>query len=327
MDKEKDHINRFLEGKYSEEVIRKVLDDISNGTNIVLYDEYLKKKWEFAALDENTPEEEKQFLEESEILIEKLDKQHTLRKWRKPLIGIAASVAILFGSSIYLNKFMSFEKEVSVALLNDSAGIGQIKKINLPDGTITTLNACAQIFYPEKFEGDYRRITLKGEAYFKVAQDKNHPFVIHTEHFDVRVLGTEFNVKAYEEDEILTINVESGKVQVDMPEAVIRLTANEKLVINTRDNKYSKEIDNTKIAVWRSGHLLFDKTPIREVAHELERVYNCKITFKKGQNFDNLISGEHTNKSLESVLESIKHTTGLQYDIDSLNFNIVFYKQ
>lgn len=327
MNKDKEHINRFLEGKYSEKDIRSVLDDISEGKNIESYDEYLKKQWLLAVTDENTPQENRQYLEESVLLLNKLTRKQRVIKWTRSLVGLAASVAILLGAGIYINKHLSLEKKIIIAQINHSTGIGQTKTINLPDGTITTLNACAQISYPEKFAGDQRLISLEGEAYFKVVKDEKQPFVIRTKQFDIRVLGTEFNVKAYEGDEVLSISVESGKVQVDMPEAMTRLSANEKLLINTRENKFTKEIDSTEIAVWRSGHLLFNKTPIREVAREMKRIYKCNIIFKEEQIFDNLITGEHTNKSLESVLESIEYTSGIRYKLDKQKLEIVFYKQ
>ena len=138
-------------------------------------------------------------------------------------------------------------------------------------------------------------------------------FIVRTARFDVRVLGTCFDVKAYSSDEVVSVDVESGKVQVDLPEAMMRLQAKEQVSINTLSGEYSKRRDERDVAVWRKGGLRFSSTPVRDVAKELERMYNCRITFAEGQEFNNLISGEHENKSLEAVLQSMEYTSVIRY--------------
>ena len=80
------------------------------------------------------------------------------------------------------------------------------------------------------------------------------------------------------------------------------------------------------VAVWIKGSLRFNSTPIRDVAKELERVYNCRITFAPGQDFNNLITGEHDNKSLEAVLKSIEFISGdIKYKKEGIN--VLLYKE
>ena len=135
----------------------------------------------------------------------------------------------------------------------------------------------------------------------------------------MRVLGTRFDVKSYSSDEIVSVDVESGKVQVDLPEAMMRLQTKEQILINTASGEYSKRREERSVAVWRKGGLRFNSTPIRDVAKELERMYNCRIAFSDGQEFNNLISGEHDNKSLEAVLQSIEYTSGIHYKKEGNN--------
>ena len=106
--------------------------------------------------------------------------------------------------------------------------------------------------------------------------------------------------------------MESGKVQVDLPEAMMRLKGKEQVLINTISGEYSKRREERPVAIWKKGGLCFNSTPIRDVAKELERMYNCRITFADGK-FNNLISGEHDNKSLEAVLQSIEYTSDIRY--------------
>lgn len=100
---------------------------------------------------------------------------------------------------------------------------------------------------------------------------------------DVRVLGTTFNVKSYSSDETAYVDVESGKVQVDMPEAMMRLKANERVIVNRTQGEYSKLCEDCAVATWRNGSLRFASTPIHDVAKELERMYNCRIVLPRGR--------------------------------------------
>lgn len=200
-----------------------------------------------------------------------------------------------------------------ISYLEASTSYGESRQIRLPDGTQLILNSCSRVCYPNSFVEDERQIELEGEAYFQVQRNEKQPFIVRTARFDVRVLGTCFDVKAYSSDEVVSVDVESGKVQVDLPEAMMRLQAKEQVSINTLSGEYSKRREERDVAVWRKGGLRFSSTPVRDVAKELERMYNCRITFAEGQEFNNLISGEHENKSLEAVLQSMEYTSGIRY--------------
>lgn len=250
--------------------------------------------------------------------------EHKKRTWFRRVMTIAASVAaviaIVTGSISYF-RYMS-EQQITFAEISTS--FGEKKRVELPDGTILVLNSCSQVRYPDSFQGDIRKVELEGEGYFRVAHNEDMPFIVQTKRLDVRVL-TRFDVKSYSTDEIVSVSVESGKVQVDLPEAMMRLTAKEQVLINTVSGEYSKKKEERGVAVWIKGSLRFNSTPIRDVAKELERVYNCQITFASGQEFDNLITGEHDNKSLESVLKSIEFISDINYKKEGRN--ILLYKK
>jgi len=201
---------------------------------------------------------------------------------------------------------------------------GEKKSIVLPDGSRMILNACSQVRYPERFGPDFRQIHLEGEAYFQVASDKKTPFVITTSFFDVKVLGTAFNVKSYQGDDNSLVCVENGRVQVDLFEGMVRLSGKEEFTFNSITQEFHKQRKEGEVSPWIKGGLRFNRTPIRDVARELERFYNCRITFGEGQEFNNLISGEHDNSSLQAVLQSIEFTSGIKYLIEGRE--VLLYK-
>lgn len=191
---------------------------------------------------------------------------------------------------------------------------GEHKEVQLPDGTNVILNAGTVMKYPDRFMSNQRSIEINGEAFFEVTPDAERPFIIQTKNAAIRVLGTSFNVKAYDTDEQLMVSVQTGKVQVDMPEAMMRLLPNEQLIFNhcNGDIRKKQEDINRPIS-WIYGNLYFNKTPIQSVVKDLERMYNCTIEFSPGIIYNEYVYGEHENRSLLSVLKSIQYSTGIKY--------------
>ena len=214
--------------------------------------------------------------------------------------------------------------EQQVTLAEITTSFGEKRQVTLPVWFFLVLNSCSQVRYPDRFVGDLREVELEGEGYFRVARNEKMPFVVRTKRLDVQVLGTRFDVKSYSTDEIVSVSVESGKVQVDLPEAMMRLTAKEQVLINTVSGEYSKKTEDREVAVWMKGGLRFYSTPIRDVAKRIERVYNCRITFP-WSGFQQLDYQEHDNKSLEAVLKSIEFIMVISNIRE--NINVLLYKE
>lgn len=323
----KDTIKYLIDGIYTKKEAKQALEVLRDKENDEIINEQMSKAWDKTQnLSESNTFEYKSDLDRAEKLLKSMNKPRRDRKLLKYCI-IAASVAIIIGIGIIGSKYLGTISSSTLHYTQISTSYGETKEITLPDGTITVLNACSHLSFPEKFSDKERKVKLEGEAYFQVVKKESQPFVINTEKFEVKVLGTVFNIKAYSGDEIQSINVESGKVQVDMPDAMSRLSASEQIEINTKTDNYAKEkIDYRNVAVWRIGNLRFSKTPIEDVAKQLERVYNCIIIFEDGQTFNNLISGEHDNEGLKEVLESIRQTSGIKWKVDEKTNEIILYK-
>lgn len=314
---------RYVDDLYTKDDAGRLLEELHSSDSGRLLDDLAAEIWEETAVQQTyTDLEREKYKKEARQLLQRLE--HKKRTWIRRVCyavsGVAAVLCLVWGSMTYLN----YVGRQQISYLEASTSYGEHKEIVLPDGTVLTLNSCSRVRYPNQFVDNERRVELEGEGFFQVSRNEKQPFIINTRFFDVRVLGTCFNVKSYSSDETVMVDVESGKVQVDMPEAMMRLQANEQVMINTMSGEYSKHREEHAVAVWRGGGLRFDATPINDVAKELERMYNCRITFAQGQSFDNLISGEHDNKSLEAVLQSIEYTSGIHYKISGQE--ILLYK-
>ena len=289
-----------------------------------ILDDLADEVWEEAlSLPEPSDQIKEQYKKEAQHLLESMQSQK--RSFTKRILymatGIAASILVIWGA-ITMKQQWDIQH---ITVAQATTGFGEKKELTLPDGSQIILNACSKLEYPSQFIGDKREVQLVGEAYFKVQSNPEQPFLIQTSDFQVEVLGTEFNVKSYAHDQVQSVEVENGKVQVTLPEDRIRLKKQEQIYLDKQSGEYSKlKRSENKVAAWRNGALHFYQTPLTDVAKELERRYHCKISFRQGEVFENLISGEHDNQSLESVLESLHYICGINYEKDGNQ--ITFYK-
>lgn len=322
---EKDKLRRYLDDIYTRDDASQLLQSIKDAENQNILDELSVEVWEESGTQHPATDlEREKYKKEARQLLKHLE--HKKRTWFRRVSAIAVSAAAVIAIIIGSVNFFRYMNEQEVTFAEISTSFGEKRQVTLPDGTVLVLNSCSQVRYPNHFVGDIRKVELEGEGYFRVARNEEMPFIVKTKRLDVQVLGTRFDVKSYSTDEIVSVSVESGKVQVDLPEAMMRLTAKEQVLINTVSGEYSKKKEERGVAIWMKGGLRFHSTPIRDVAKELERVYNCRITFAPGQDFNNLITGEHDNKSLEAVLQSIEFISGdIKYKKEGVN--VLLYKE
>lgn len=158
---------------------------------------------------------------------------------------------------------------------------GKDFRIVLADGTQVWLYADSRITYPSHFVGAERKVVLHGQAYFKVAKDAKHPFVIHTDNFDARVLGTELNVRSYEHDEahVALIN---GKVEVRSSSKVL-LKPGQGVTLKKNGQMEVMEENMDVYTYWQDGYIYFDDSSLSDIAQALGHWYNISVIFENKQ--------------------------------------------
>jgi transmembrane sensor len=152
---------------------------------------------------------------------------------------------------------------------------GQRAKIDLPDGSTVSLSVASRIRYAKNFGASSRDIHLEGEAYFEVSGNTTRPFTVHTGSTETRVLGTAFGVRKYEDEQSTRIIVNAGKVQVKAAATERVVTAGEAVQATAID--IATIPINASANAWMRGEMVFVKTPLTDVARELERWYGIKI--------------------------------------------------
>jgi transmembrane sensor len=199
---------------------------------------------------------------------------------------------------------------------------GKIFNVELSDGTIIHLNSGSKLRYPINFlKGQKREVFIEGEAYFVVAKDKDHPFVVHADGVGVNVLGTEFNVSSYKEDnEIKTVLVE-GSVSLSDPTTLnpsVILKPGQKAAWNKTDLLTDiEDVDVNLYSSWITGEMIFRDVTFADMAIKLERRYNVKI-----KNNNKILKGKILNARFNVEVETIEEVLYYINEIQPFNFTI-----
>lgn len=167
------------------------------------------------------------------------------------------------------------EENQSVALNKISTLDREIKHLRLSDGSEVWLNAKSSLSYPLRFSSSERKVNLKGEAYFKIAHDPKHPFIVASGNLRTRVLGTEFNVRCYN-DQDAHVTLVKGSVEVSTEKAMICVKPGEDAHVS--EESITVMPVNTKDYVsWRTGTMYFDNASLRTILNEMGNWYGVNI--------------------------------------------------
>lgn len=154
---------------------------------------------------------------------------------------------------------------------------GKRADVTFSDGTRVYINSGSKVVYPDIFEEQRREILVEGEVYLDVAKKKDCPFIVKTREFDIRVLGTSFNVCAYSDEEASSVVLVHGSVEVTTENKnKVRLAPNQLMDIKGNETRV-REVDVSEYISWKDNLLLLHQRPVGDVLKKLERYYGCKI--------------------------------------------------
>lgn len=155
--------------------------------------------------------------------------------------------------------------------------------LTLPDGTHVWMNSESSIRFPSRFEDSERKVELQGQAYFEVAHNTDKPFLVWSGNQQIQVLGTQFDLKAYQNDETMTTTLVHGRVRISLknnPDIQQTLSPNEQCTFNKTDNSLTKRtIETMSFVSWRSGQLMFENEELGEIMKTMSRWYDVEVVF------------------------------------------------
>lgn len=215
-----------------------------------------------------------------------------------------AHVMLKQGSVIYES---SGRQHPDLAYNTMSTPNGREFHLQLPDGSGVWLNASSSITYPVAFYGQVRTVSVKGEAYFEVAKDENHPFVVKiNDNASVEVLGTHFNINAYANEMAIKTTLTEGRVRVKSAGYAGDLTPGEQASINTAGHlSVSKNINIAQALAWRNGLFAFDGRDAKAVLEDIARWYDLRVVYEIDPQIQ-LKGKMQRNLSLSEALATLK---------------------
>ena len=266
------------------------------------------------------------------------------RKAAKITIYIAAASLIAIAFLFFLQNSSSPKATISASIPGKrdtsneiSTRPGSHSHITLPDGSQVVLNGNSTLTYDKHFDREIREVQLNGEAYFDVTKNPDRPFVIHTRQMDIKVLGTSFNVKSYDNDNRSETSLIRGSIEVTMKNApakkIILKPADKLIVVNsaaaisgprhalpTDDLDISmKKInylpaDSTVIETsWVDDRLIFRDLPFSDMAIEIERKYGVGFRFTNEKTKQLRFSGNFKNETIDQVLKALQMANHFSY--------------
>ncbi|WP_270593853.1 MULTISPECIES: FecR family protein [Butyricimonas] len=198
--------------------------------------------------------------------------------------------------------------------------LGGEYSLTLADGTKVWLNAMSELRYPVAFGEGVREVELKGEAYFEVEKNEGKPFIVKTDEFNVRVLGTSFNISAYLDSPLAHTTLCSGHVRINdrtNPGKEVDILPGEQLLFH-RDNREMsvREVDTDVFVSWREGFFQFDNNTVEEVFTILQRWYNIQVFYANVEVRQELFTGKLPRfDNLQIIIDLIERVSDLKIEV------------
>lgn len=202
------------------------------------------------------------------------------------LTSVAATLLVVIGGMSIMRSespnVINLAESIAEQRVEVYSPAGMISKLTLPDGSKVTLNNNSTLSYPVKFSGNERKIQLDGEAFFEIEKDSLKPFLINTEGLNVRVLGTSFNLKAYEADNETILSLKDGIVQAETTrkgeKEQIKLVPGEQLVVDRlAETLERKKVNINWYTAWVDGRMVYRDETLSRILKDIEQRFDIDI--------------------------------------------------
>lgn len=318
-------VRKYLRGESNPEELGKALDLFADPYHNLALRPIIFRCWE---KDEETEQNNLPHLKNPDAILDKIHhcinietcrkKENPAKKLTINLLKIAAILVVGLFFGILAHNLQKTEPVYYTSI----APKGSIAQMVLPDNTMVYLNSGSEIKYAVEGSKKKREVFLTGEAWFDVAKNEKKPFVVHTPIYDVNVLGTQFNVKAYPtEDEIVT-TLEKGCVKITSSSNITldegkTLHEGQQLILSKKNGKSTIQHVNTHIFTsWKDNQLIFINMKLKQLFVLLERKYGVDIEVANNLLLDYHYDGIIENETILEVLELLKETLPIEYKIE-----------
>ena len=206
-----------------------------------------------------------------------------------------------------------------------STPMGGQYQLSLPDGTRVWLNSGSSIRFPTAFVGNNRIIELNGEAYFEVKENKKMPFIVRTNNsMDIRVLGTQFNVMAYDNEKSIKTTLVEGSVQILKESGTAFLEPGQAAILNKGTGKIKvASADIEESVAWKNGLFMFSNENIESIMRKVARWYNIEVEYQGNLSDKDFVGTISRNKNISELLKMLELTGAVHFRIEGRRVTVM----
>ncbi len=201
---------------------------------------------------------------------------------------------------------------------------GGIYELSLPDGTKVWLNAASSLRYPVEFTEKSREVELTGEAYFEVAKDKKRPFIVKSNKLTVEVLGTHFNMNAYEDEREIKTSLFEGKVKLIQANNSVVLQPMQEATVNLSSDKLQVDpIDSQDAISWKNGDFVFNDELITSVMKKISRWYDVEVVYSGNVPHTRYVGKISRSENVSEVLKMLSLTKTIHFQVEGRRVTVM----
>ncbi|WP_372772635.1 FecR family protein [Mangrovibacterium sp.] len=305
---------KYLNGTCTPDEYLLIVEILRNSKNSMVLNDLMRESWDTLKPQVDAPSNTDLLgrIHRQIALSENKQPAKTIRLYKISLrlaavliIGLFTTLAFFY-NSLYLSAGSELTNHFS-------SPAGAKANIELPDGSNVWLNSESEIAFSANFNNN-RKVELKGEAYFDVKKNAS-TFIVNTTYGDIHVFGTEFNVKAYPNENFIT-TLEQGSLEVNTKSGKKTLKPGEQAFLNVKNQLQVQAVEVGEFVSWKDGKLIFVRKPLVEVVKMLERWYNVKIELDLKETKNLWFTGTIEMETISEVLGIIEITLPIEYTYD-----------
>jgi transmembrane sensor len=240
-------------------------------------------------------------------------------------VAIQAGVKIIKAGSGQITYVAgAVRNAVDIELNNISTPRGGQWQVTLPDGSKVWLNSSSSLSYPAKFHGQKRRIVeLSGEAYFEIAKNKTHPFIVKTDKQSVEVLGTHFNINSYPDEPSVKTTLAEGRVRVSDLTGKTKVLVPGQQAILKNGTLTVGDANVEEALAWKNGYFRFNDESIQSIMRKLSRWYNIEVQYGEDIYTEGLNGKVSRFKNISQVLRALEATKTVHFKIEGRRVTVM----
>jgi len=223
-------------------------------------------------------------------------------------------------------EYSAGEKLIQTVKYNTlSTPMGGQYQLSLPDGSKVWLNSGSSIRFPTAFIGKERVIELKGEAYFDITENKKMPFIVRTNNsMDIKVLGTQFNVMAYDDEKSINTTLLEGSVQILKESGTAFLEPGQAAILNKGTGKIKvAEADIDDAVAWKNGYFIFSNENIESIMRKVSRWYNIEVDYQGNLSNKDFVGTISRDKNISELLKMLELTGAIHFKVDGRRVTVM----